>query len=116
MYDGLAKDLKKNTTIMTSLFQKNNLEVLSFSYRPYSDDDADCEMLIEISTCSGRTLTDDVAIKVNLYDSNDEICFTEEYRLYADEFEGYDTLSLALYDNGKTLLKAKSARLFVTRN
>ena len=68
------------------------------------------------NTVNEKKALDDVSIKVNLYDSTGEIYFTEDRCLFADDFDGYDTISLNLYDNGNTLLKAKSARLFVTKN
>lgn len=43
MYLDLAKELKKNTDVMEVTFKRFNLKVLQYSYRPYSDDDADCE-------------------------------------------------------------------------
>ena len=65
MYANLAKELKKNTDIMEMTFKKFNLRVLQYSYHPYSDKDADCELIIELVTMDGDSMTDNASIKVN---------------------------------------------------
>ena len=64
MYANLANELKKNTDIMEMTFKKFNLRVLQYSYHPYSDEDADCELIIELVTMEGDSMTDDASIKV----------------------------------------------------
>ncbi len=90
-----------------------NLQVLQFSYHPYSDDDADCELIIELTTIDGDAMTSDASIKVNLYDENGDIFYANELYVDSDEFAGYDTYKISLYDNSRTLLEAKSARVYM---
>ena len=114
MYQDLARELKKNTDIMEVTFKKFNLQVLQISYHPYSDDDADCELIIELTTIDGDSILGDPRIKINLYDENGDIFFNTEEYIDGDEFAGYDTIKIALYNNSRTLLEAKSARVYAS--
>ena len=115
MYIDLARELKRNTDVMETTFRKHSLKILQFSYQPYSDDDADCEMLIEIGTIKDEDLTENVLVKVNLYNEYGEIYDTSSKMILADDFDGYDTLKIHLYNNGRTLIEAKSARVYLSR-
>ena len=116
MYANLAKELKKNTDIMEMTFKKFNLRVLQYSYHPYSDEDADCELIIELVTMEGDSMTDDASIKVNLYDEKGEIFLTESYYIDSENFAGYDTFKISLYNNSNTLIMAKTARVYMSKN
>lgn len=115
MYIDLARELKRNTDVMEATFRKNNLKILQFSYQPYADDDADCEMLIEIGTINDEDLTENVQVKVNLYNEYGEIYDTKSDVIIARNFDGYDTLKIHLYNNSRTLIEAKSARVYVSK-
>ena len=115
MNNAAAKELKKNCTVMDATLKKFNLQVLSFSFRPYSDDDDDCTLIIEFSTIDGDSIDDDVNIKVNLYDGDGEIYDTEECHIYSEDFAGFDSRELLFNNNCRTLKEAKSARIFATR-
>ncbi|WP_026661851.1 hypothetical protein [Butyrivibrio proteoclasticus] len=115
MYLDLAKELKKNTDIMESTFSRLNLQVLQYSYHPYSDDDADCELVIELATIEGDSIEFPLSIKVNLYDEEGTIITTEDKFINPDKFLGYDTFKISLYNNSRTLIEAKTARVYVTR-
>ena len=113
MYANLANELKKNTDIMEMTFKKFNLRVLQYSY---SDEDADCELIIELVTMEGDSMTDDASIKVNLYDEKGEIFLTESYYIDSENFAGYDTFKISLYNNSNTLIMAKTARVYMSKN
>ena len=115
MYLDLARELKKNTDIMDVTFRKFNLQVLQYTYHPYSDDDADCELIIELTTIDGDSMTGDASIKINLYDENGDIFFNTESYIDSDEFAGYDTFKISLYNNSRTLLEAKTARVYMSQ-
>ena len=114
-YNDLAKELKKNTDVVESTFEKNNLKLLRFRYRPYGEDDADCVLLIEFSADEGLEIPNSLFIKVNLYDDNDDIYLTDNTYINAETFSGYDTKALYLTDDSNALLRAKAGRIFVTR-
>lgn len=116
MFIDLAKELKKNTDVMDFTFAKFNLKVLQYAYHPYSDDDADCELIIEIATIDGNAMTDSSSVKINLYDENGDIFFTTEEYIMEEDFAGYDTFKIKLYNNSRTLLEAKSARIYMSKN
>ncbi len=111
-----AKELKKNTKIMRDTFKKFNLKILQFSYQPFGPDDADGQIIIEVSTIEGDEIPEHAMIKVNLYDNNGEIFLTECRPVNANYFSGYDTFSIALRYNSKALKKAKKARIFMTKD
>lgn len=115
MYIEFARELKRNTDVMEATFRKHNLKILQFSYQPYADDDADCEMLIEIGTIKDEDLTENVRIKVNLYNEYGELYDTSSGMIVAEDFDGYDTLKIHLYNNGRTLIEAKSARVYLSK-
>lgn len=115
MYIEFARELKRNTDVMEATFRKHNLKILQFSYQPYADDDADCEMLIEIGTIKDENLTENVRIKVNLYNEYGELYDTSSGMIVAEDFDGYDTLKIHLYNNGRTLIEAKSARVYLSK-
>ena len=112
----LAKELKKNTDIMEMTFAKYNLQVLQYAYHPYGEDDADCELIIEVMSADGNAMAEDAGIKINLYDDAGEIFFTAGQFVDADEFAGYDTFKICLYNNSSTLLEAKSARIYMSKS
>ncbi|GEM_PF-3484501 len=115
-YSDLANELRKNMDILESTFEQNNLQLLRYTLRPYSDDDADCVLLIEFASLEKYHSPDGrLTIKANLYDKNDDLYLTSSHNIYLSDFSGYDTVELDLYDNQRTLLNAKSGRIFVTR-
>ena len=99
-----------------SSFRRFDLEILQYSYHPYSEDDADCELIIELSTIIGDTLPDSASLKINLYNDEGEIFLNEEYYISSESFFSYDTFKISLYDNAKTLITAKSARIYMSQS
>lgn len=117
MYENLAKELKKNIEVMTNTFEANNLQLLHLTVKPYSEEDADCSILVEVATISGTDIPrNGLNIKINLYDDNDELYLTEAYYINDESFSGYDTYEINCYDDSKTLKKAVKGRLYITRN
>lgn len=115
MYLDLAKELKKNTDVMEMTFKKFNLQLIQFSYHPYSDNDADCDFLVELMSEDGDAIVDSVYLKINLYDENGDLFLNEYEFINHEDFSGYDTFKINLYDNGRTLLEAKSARIYMSK-
>ena len=113
MYKNLARELKKNTDVMEMTFKKFNLQVLQFTYRPYDEEDADCYLVIEVATISGNKISRGGHIKVNLYDENGEIIDTASAYIDEDEFGGYDTFRILICDEGRMLIEAKTARIYM---
>lgn len=101
---------------MTPTFNKANLEVLEIIYHPYSDDDADCELLIELQSLNNEDLPFDITIKVNLYDDNGNLFYTGEEYVSEDDFMGYYTFKINLYNNSRTLYEAKSAKVYISKS
>lgn len=114
-YIDLAKELKKHFDVVENTFEHNNLQLIRFSVKPYSEDDADCSIIVEFSSLEGTTIPESIYIKVNLYDEDDDIYLAECAFVNCERFDGYDTVSIIMDDDGKTLMKAKSGRMFITR-
>ncbi len=114
-YNKYAKSLKINTEVMEATFEKHNLQILQFAFQPISDEDADCTCIVELSAIHGNHIDHDVAVKVNLYDKDGEIILAEEEYLYSEDFDGYDTVTVYLYDGGQALFEAKSARIYAAK-
>ena len=72
-------------------------------------------MLIELSSIKGDTISSSVDIKVNLYDIDGELIYTDKVTILSREFGGFDTVKIQLRDNGRLLLIADSAKIFATR-
>ena len=113
-YQKKAKELKDNTEIMEATFKNCGLQILSYSFQPYSDDDADCKIIIELSSVGDNILFEGATLKVNLYDKDGEIFLNVKEYINSD-FSGYDTITLTLYYNQRTLLMAKKAKIFIAK-
>ncbi len=107
-YLKISQDLKNNTEILENTFKKYNLKVLQCSYS--FGDDGNCDFYIEISSIDETILSEDICIKINLYDNNGEIIYSASNDIKAGTFDGYDTINLILWYNA---LKAEKARVFV---
>ena len=114
-FDELSKLLKMNTSVVEKLFDKLNLRIDNFSFRALNDENADCDLLIELSSIKGDTISSSVDIKVNLYDIDGELIYTDKVTILSREFGGFDTVKIQLRDNGRLLLIADSAKIFATR-
>lgn len=112
----LAKELKKNIQIMTNTFESNNLQVLNIGCKPYSDNDSDFDLYVELAAISGSDLKYSCKAKINLYDEDNELYMTKEEDIYKDDFSGYDTITISCYDNRKTLKIATKGRLYLTKS
>ena len=121
MYEDLAKELKKNTQVIESTFSRFNLKVLQVAYQPYAEDgddepDADCDLLVELASLNGNPMPSNGHIKINLYDENGDLIYHDDHMVFAEGFAGYDTYSFMLSHNCKTLLVAKSAKVYMSKN
>lgn len=107
-------ELKNRTEILDEMFEKVNLKVLQFMFRQFDKDEA--ELIIELQTVSGEEIPGDVILKINLYDKEGEIFFTEDYRINQTQFYKYDTYSIPLFDDCRSFSHAKSAKIFITKD
>jgi hypothetical protein len=113
-YSEIAKQLKRNIQIMDNTFSANNLKVLDIACKPCADDDADFDLYVEISSITGNTIPNDVCIKINLYDKDDELYLSDDTTIFKEYFTEYDTVKISFYDSFHTLDVAKRGRLYVT--
>lgn len=111
----LAKTLKENIIVIQNTFD-NNIKVLKIGVKPYSEDDSDMQLLLEIESIDGGNLANSIDIKINLYDKDDELYQVNSSYLDEDVFCGYDTVVINCYDDGQTLQKAVKGKLYVTKS
>lgn len=114
MYEDLAKNLKNNIEIMTHTFKNNNLQILNIGIKRCGGDDADFDVLFEVSTIKGSSVENDLSVNLNLYNNDGEIIFHESFIINCDHFQGYDTGSINCYLDSKALLLASKGRLYCT--
>ena len=120
MYEEQAKELKKNTEVVRASFNCFNLNALQVAYCPYGtedeENDADCDLLVEVSALNNEPMTCSAYIKINLYDNNGDLMCNENHYVQADTFTGYDTFRIMLINDSKTLLIAKYAKVYMSRS
>ena len=115
MISEAAKELKKNTVIMTATFRRYDLEVLNITYRQISEENQDCTLILELESEEEGGPDEDVCIRINLYDGGGDMFSDAEYYLDADEIGSYMVCKVELKNSARTLSKAKSARIYMTR-
>ena len=120
MYEDLAKELKRNTHILHSTFEQFNLKVLQVAYKPYGiegaeEPNADCDCLVELVSMNDEPMSKDAYIKVNLYDADENLISHDYQMIMSRDFSGYDTYSIYITNDSKTLLLAKSARVYLSK-
>lgn len=112
--NAITKQLNKNVDVVESTFKQNNLQVISYGFCGVRDDNGWMEFLIEIISIDGAFIKDSIKIKVNFYDENDTIIYSDDKMVLANHFDGYDTLHLYLQEDNLAFNTVK-CRLFATR-
>ncbi len=110
-----AKNLRKNIEVMTNTFDENNLQCLNIGCK-YIDDMKEpyLKILVEMSTINGPVEDDYLELKINLYDEDGDLFYTNsssvEYGM-----SGFDTLEISCGDKKNDLRRATKGRLYVAR-
>lgn len=114
MISEAAKELKKNTVIMTATFRHYHLAVLNITYRQISEENEDCTLILELEAEEEEGPAEDLCVRINLYDGSGDMFYDTEYYLDADEISSYMVCKVELKNSARTLSKAKSARIYMT--
>lgn len=115
MYEDLARELKKHIDVLTPTFEANNLQVLQFNIKPNCDEEADCEIYVELSAIEGQGIPANLLkLKINLYDDNDELYYVGSELIWQYQFAGYDTYVIDCNDPN-LLTTAVKGRLYVVK-
>ena len=109
----LTRELKKHTELMDYTFTKHNFKVLNYSYVQWNSETADAFLIVEIASTDIIDLDHNLRICVNLYNESGDIICNKEGYILVDEFEGYDTIRVLLQYNGRALIEAKTARVYM---
>ena len=112
--NALAKNLNKNVEIVESTFTQNNLQLINYGFCGINENNGWMDLLIEIATLEGTSINNSVLVKANFYDGDNIIIYSEDTKVDADDFEGYDTLHIYLFEDNLAF-NAVKCRLFATR-
>ena len=109
----LQKQLNKSTEILEVTFDKFNLQVLGYGFCGMNEQGW-MQLLVELTSTPGEKLRDDVTIKANFYNEDNEIIFSSDDYIYKDDFTGYDTIKIYLNEDNLAFNMVK-CRIFATR-
>lgn len=119
MYEDLKNELKKNFEVLENTFEKIGLQLVNFGLqnppsgqRVLNVEDADFDVLVEVTLKNSEDLKKNVVIRVNLYNQDDELIFTNDGRINKDTFIGYDTIRITCWSANDMLKKAVKGRMF----
>ena len=107
-YRNTAERLKNNIQIMSDTLKLYNLHVLNVSCKI-----DDCIFLdVEFESITGSSIPHDLLLEINLYNENDELCFSDKGFIFFDEFTGYDTKWFVFLGEKHLIESAAKGRLF----
>ena len=112
-YKDLRSKWNKRVDVVRSSFKKYNLMLNSYGFTDFQDDGT-MTLLVELSTIEGKEIDEYVMIKVNFYDEDGAIIYSIEEEIDEGVFSGYDTLRIALYEEGLAF-DAIKCRIYVTQ-
>ena len=98
--DVVRKQLNKNVEVVESTFSNACLQLLGYGFCGINKENGWVQLLLEIATMPGEQLDDDVDIKVNFYDEEGIIIYSNNLHVYCEDFSGYDTVNMYLNENG----------------
>ena len=111
----IVNRLNRNVDVLESTLEKYNCRVISYGFCGIDTSNGWMQFLVEVATIKGSKLTDDIQLKVNLYDAQGVIIYSDEIDIDQDDFAGYDTLHFYLNENNVAYDAAK-ARLFAVKS
>lgn len=111
----LKKQLNKSVDIVEATFKNFHLQLLGYGFCGIREDTGWMQLLIEIASEPGERLQENVDIKVNFYDEDDVIIYSDCMTLYEEDFSGYDTIHMNLLEDNLAFNTVK-CRAFVTRS
>lgn len=110
-----SNNLNKRLQILEDTFEENNLKVMATACKPFSDYNGDLYVYVELSTISGRRIKNDIHLKINLYDVDGNLYMSDYEDIFADEFTGYDTVTIECKDSQHVLDRAYKGKLYVIK-
>ena len=111
----ITNNLNRNVDVLEATFEKYNCQVISYGFCGINTSNGWMEFLVELATIDGTHLTDDIHIKVNLYDEQNIIIYSYDVEIDQEDFSGYDTLHFYLNEDNLAF-DATRARLFAVKS
>ncbi len=109
----ISQRLNKSVEVLIVSFEQLNLKVTSYGFCGI-DQDGWMEFLVELTSTQGLQPVEDFCVKVNLYDSDNSILYSDSIKVDAAGFSGYDTIHFYLNED-RLAFDATKTRLYATR-
>lgn len=93
--DNLRVQLNNCVEILENTLNDLNLQIINYGISHISDDGG-YNVILEIVSVSNASISQNVVIKVNVYEENNSIIATEHQTIFKEDFSGYDTLEVWL--------------------
>ena len=110
-YKDKAKQLKKNMQVISSTFEMYNMQVMGVSCQEYGDNTGSLRVFVEV--LSNESLKEQVCVKINLYDEDDDVIVTNQDTL-PKKFCGIQTVEITLLDES-TLDRAVKGKVYAVK-
>lgn len=113
MSENCLRELRKNTEVLESTFERAGLQYISHSWQLCNvKGGLDC--YVEVTGDPDNIKDNYLTIKANLYDADGSIIKMEFALINVEEFSGYETKNIMFYDEG-LLFRVSKARIFAVR-
>ncbi len=110
----IANNLKDNTELILTTFEKVGLKVTNVGYCSI-DDRGWMDLLVEVEVASGRDLEDDVIVKANFYDGSGSVIFSDEEEIFCDDFLGFDTIHMVMQED-RLAFDARKVKIYAAKD
>ena len=110
----IAKNLNKRVDVVESSFDNYGITVVTYGFCKIDEETGSLDLLVEIEDESGFGIDQDLHLKVNLYDEDEEIIYSGGEYIYGDDFDGYDTIRIHMDEDGLAF-NAVRCRIYMTK-
>lgn len=111
-YKQQLDELRSKTVLLPETFEKYGLDVEAVGFSEIEKNSF--TILVEVVAKTTSGLMDDIEIKANAYDESGQIITSEDVLVYADDFDGINTYSIYITEDG-ILDRVQKIRLYATR-
>jgi len=108
----IVASLISNTEILKEQFDRIGLTISSFGFD--IDDDYWLTAFIEVKALKELKLDSMYSVGMNLYDESGHLLYSEDDKIYPDDFNGFQTMTLN-FRRDKIATNVKSTKIFITK-
>lgn len=110
-FQTIVDQLKKNTDVLDALVETLNIKILHIGYSV--NDDYTIRAMCDVISLDGRGISNNIAVKFNLYDTSQALVGTSSEYLWVEKFKGFDTLEF-YFNESNLAVSANKATVFAT--